>query len=70
LTVGGSATQEQSTAESDPSKKTPARNPRAPTKKLYMLPLIGNMQIETEEEKMERILRLQKQIKAKYNDIS
>jgi hypothetical protein len=37
-----------------------------------MLPVIGNgnMQIETEEEKMERILRLQKQIKAKYNDIS
>ena len=36
-----------------------------------MLPLIGGgSQIETEEEKMERIIRLQKQIKAKYNDIS
>jgi hypothetical protein len=37
-----------------------------------MIPGNGNtgMQIETEEEKMERILRLQKQIKAKYNDIS
>ena len=71
LTVGAT-TQDQSTLEMDPLKKVSSRVVRAPTKRLYMLPINGNssMQIETEEEKMERILRLQKQIKAKYNDIS
>lgn len=62
LTVGAT-TQDQSTLDqSDPLRKVSNRVARGPTKRLYMLPINGNsgMQIETEEEKMERILRLQK----------